>query len=49
MAVYEFTKKPLPGAYQKHGKYLSVRATTVVELKPFVQDCNIVSFNFKEE
>ena len=50
VAVYVwFTEKPLPGAYQKHGKYFSVRATTVAELKPFVQNCNIVSFNFEEE
>lgn len=49
LAVYVwFTEKPLPGAYRKHGKYFSVRATTVAELKPFVQDCNIVSFNFEE-
>ena len=49
VAVYVwFTEKPLPGAYGKHGKYFSVRATTVGELKPFVQDCNIVSFNFEE-
>ena len=50
VAVYVwFFEKPLPGAYQKYGKYFSVRATTVAELKPFVQNCNIVSFNFEEE
>ena len=49
VAVYVwFTEKPIPGAYRKHGKHFSVRATTVAELKPFVQDCNIVSFNFEE-
>ena len=44
-----FTEKPQPGAYRRHGKYFSVRATTVSELKPFVQDCNFVSFNFEGE
>lgn len=49
VAVYIwFAERPLPGAYKKHAKLFSVRATTVAELKPFVQDCNIVSFDFEE-
>lgn len=50
VAVYAwFLERPQPGAYKKHGKHFSVRATTVSELKPFVQDCNIVSFDFQED
>lgn len=49
IAVYMwFAERPLPGAYKKHAKHFSVRATTVAELKPFVRDCNIVSFNFEK-
>ena len=43
-----FAESPPPGANKKHAKHFSVRATTVAELKPFVQDCNIVSFGFEE-
>lgn len=41
VAVYVwFTEKPLPGTYRKHGKYFSLRAATVFELKSFAQNCN---------
>lgn len=47
VAVYVwFVERPPPGAYIKHAKHFSPRAAKVVELKPFVQDCNIISFDF---
>ena len=50
VAVYVwFLERPPPGAYIKHAKDFSARTATVAELKPFVQDCNIISFNFGGE
>lgn len=47
VAVYVwFVERPPPGDYKKNAKHFFARATTVAELKPFVQDCNIVSFDF---
>lgn len=41
-----FTERPPPGSYKKHANYFSLRAAKVSDLKPFFQDCNIVSFDF---
>lgn len=50
VAVYVwFMERPPPGAYKKYAKYFSLRASKVAELKPFVQDCKIVSFDLPKE
>ena len=44
-----FTEAPPPGAFRKHAKYYSARVAKVADLKPFFQDCNIISLHFESD